>query len=57
MDFEGINGGVGLKVQHRPDSAEVTNVHNAGAQEIGSVVGEGKSCWSKVMSILLTGGI
>lgn len=57
MDFEGINGGGGLKVQHRPDSAEVTNVHNAGAQEIGSVVGEGKSCWSKVMSILLKGDI
>ena len=42
MDDGGGNGGGSfkLKVEHGPDAAEVTDVHKAGAGEVGDVVGD-----------------
>src|SRR6218665_1834648 len=40
MDDGGGNGGGGFRVKHESDAAEVTDVHEAGAGEVGDVVGE-----------------
>src|SRR6218665_2552162 len=40
MNNGGGNGGGSFKVKHGSYSAEVTNVHEAGAGEVGDVVGE-----------------
>ena len=40
MDDGGGDGGGGFKVKHGSDAAEVTDVHEAGAGEVGDVVGE-----------------
>ena len=40
MDDGGGNGGGSFKVKHGSNAAEVTNVHEAGAGEVGDVVGE-----------------
>ena len=46
MDNGGSNGGGSFEVEHGPDAAEVTNVHEAGAREVGDVVREGEM-WIK----------
>ena len=40
MDDGGGNGGCNFKVKHGSNAAEVTDVHEAGAGEVGDVVGE-----------------
>src|SRR6218665_470852 len=40
MDDGGGNGGGSFKVKHGSNAAEVTDVHEAGAGEVGDVVGE-----------------
>ena len=40
MDDGGGDGGGSFKVKHRSDAAEVKDVHEAGAGEVGDVVGE-----------------
>ena len=40
MDDGGGDGGGGFKVKHGLDAAEVTDVHEAGAEEAGDVVEE-----------------
>src|SRR6218665_899704 len=40
MNNGGGNGGGSFKVKHGSYAAEVTNVHEAGAGEVGDVVGE-----------------
>jgi len=40
MDDGGCDGGGSVKVKHGSDAAEVTNVHEAGAGDVGDVVGE-----------------
>jgi len=40
MDDGGGNGGGSFRVKHGSDAAEVTDVHEAGAGEVGDVVGE-----------------
>ena len=40
MDDGGGNGGGSFKVKHGSNAAEVTDVHEVGAGEIGDVVGE-----------------
>jgi len=40
MDDGGGDGGGSFKVKHRSDAAEVTDVHEARAGEVGDVVGE-----------------
>jgi hypothetical protein len=42
MDNGGSNCGSSFEIKHGPDAAEVTDVHEAGAREIGDVVWEGK---------------
>jgi len=40
VDDEGSNGGGILKVEHGSNASEVTNVHEAGVEEVGDVVKE-----------------
>ena len=40
MDDGGCNGGGSFKVKHGSNVVEVTDVHEAGAGEVGDVVGE-----------------
>src|SRR6218665_2413482 len=40
MNNGGGNGGGSFKVKHGSNAAEVTDVHEAGAGEVGDVVGE-----------------
>src|SRR6218665_1509763 len=40
MDDGGGNGGGSFKVKHGSNAAEVSNVHEAGAGEVGDEVGE-----------------
>ena len=40
MDDGGGNGGDSFRVKHGSDSTEVTDMHEAGAGEVGYVVGE-----------------
>ena len=40
MDYGGGNGGGSFKVKHGSNAEEVTDVHEAGAGEVGDVVGE-----------------
>ena len=40
MDDGGGNGGGSFRVKHGSDAEEVTDVHEAGAGEVGDVVGE-----------------
>ena len=40
MDNGGSNGGGSFEVEHGSDAAEVTNVHEAGAREVGDVIRE-----------------
>ena len=40
MDDEGVNGGGSFRVKHGSDAADFTDVHEAGAEEVGEVVGE-----------------
>ena len=40
MDDGGGNGGGSFKVKHGSNAAKVTDVHEAGAGEVGDVVGE-----------------
>ena len=40
MDDGGGNGGGSFRVKHGSDAAEVTDVHEAGAGDVGDVVGE-----------------
>ena len=40
MDDGGGNGGGSFRVKHGSDAAEVTDVHEAGAGEVGDVAGE-----------------
>ena len=40
MDDEGGDGGDNFRVKHGSDAAEVTDVHEAEAGEVGDVVGE-----------------
>ena len=40
MDDGGGNAGGSFKVKHGSNAAEVTDVHEAGAGEVGDVVGE-----------------
>ena len=40
MDDGGGNGGGSFRVKHGSDAAEVMDVHEAGAGEVGDVVGE-----------------
>ena len=40
MDNRGGNGGGSFKVKHGSYAAEITDVHEAGAGEVGDVVGE-----------------
>ena len=40
MDDGGGVGGGSFKVKHGSDAAEVTDVHEAGAGEVGDVIGE-----------------
>ena len=42
MDYGGSNGGGSFEVEHGSDAAEVTNVHEAGAREVGDVVRDGE---------------
>ena len=42
MDNGGSNGGGSFEVEHGPDAAEVTNVHEAGARKVGDVIREGE---------------
>ena len=42
MDNRGSIGGGSFEVEHKQDMAEVTNVHEAGAREVGDVVTEGE---------------
>jgi len=40
MDDGGCDGGGSFRVNHGSDSAEITDVHEAGAGEVEDVVGE-----------------
>ena len=40
MDDGGGNGGGSFRVKHGSDATKVTDVHEAGAGEVGDVVGE-----------------
>ena len=40
MDDGGDDGGGSFKVKHGSDTADITDVHEAGAGEVGDVVGE-----------------
>ena len=40
MDDGGGDGGGSFRVKHGSDAAEVTDVHEAGAGEVGDVVGK-----------------
>ena len=40
MDDGGGNGGCSFKIKHESDTAEIAYVHDAGAGEVGDVVGE-----------------
>ena len=40
MDDGGGDGGGSFRVKHGSDAAKVTDVHEAGAGEVGDVVGE-----------------
>jgi len=40
MDDGGGDGGGSFKVKHGSDAVEVTDVHEAGAREVGDVAGE-----------------
>ena len=40
MNNGGGNGGGSYKVKQGPDSADITYVHEAGAEKVGDVVGE-----------------
>ena len=42
MDNGGSNGGGSFEVKHGSDAAQVTNVHEAGAREVGEVIREGE---------------
>ena len=44
MDNGGSNGGGNFEVEHGSNAAEVTNVHEAGAREVGDVIREGEMC-------------
>jgi hypothetical protein len=42
VDNGGSNGGGSFEVKHGSDAAQVTNVHEAGAREVGDVIREGE---------------
>ena len=53
MDDGGGNGGGSFRVKHGSDAAEVTDVHEAGAGEVGDVVGEREMRIKSLLSTLL----
>jgi len=42
MDDGGGDGGGNFKIKHGSNAAEVTDVHETGAGEVGDVIGEGE---------------
>jgi len=56
VDNGGSNGGGSFEVEHGSDAAEVTNVHEAGAREVGYVVREGEM-WIKGYTKIADRGI
>src|SRR6218665_2047647 len=55
MEYGGGNGGGSFRVKHGWDAAEVTDVHEAGAEEVGDVVGEREMRIKKITPRLRTG--
>ena len=54
MDDGGGNGGGSFKIKHGSNAAEVTDVHEAGAGEVGDVVGEREMRIREMMRIVST---